>query len=679
MKLKLNLNAAVTISLITILVVAVLSLAVVYRSFDQQAVSSLKIEARRKAQIVSHLIEEPMRMGDYNAVRQVTARLFEDDSIASVKVVDKYGDVILDTMKDSKEQPYMVKQVIRQSLGDITIGFHFSYFEKLATDFKIKVFTIVILLVVFIGCISIGLLSIFRHFFAELKAAFANVALGKPHSLNRNRTFSDVASIAETFNETSRKLSEVKDLEIEKAKINAMADIAAQVAHDIRSPLAAISTVEKDLRAVPEERRIMLRSAVNRLRDIANDLLDRNQPVQKIVASTYDSVSPQLLSSLIEQLLTEKRLQFRAKIGIDIHLHLDRQSYGLFAQVHPRELKRVISNLLNNSVEALTDRGKVDIFLRREGCDIEISIRDNGRGIPDDLVPKLGVKGETYGKNGGSGLGLSHARTWMDAWNGTLTIESTVGLGTTVRLRLPSIPTPSWFCERILFMPEMPIVALDDDPSIHQIWRGRFGSAVTKHDKPRLYNFSNPPEITKWVQDNPDEAQRALFLLDYELLGYHNNGLDIAEDLEIAEQSILVTSRFEEEAIRNRCHRLGMKMIPKGLAGLVPLILEKKSVFAVLIDDDELVHMTWKAVASQQQKNILTFQRPEDFFLEAEELDRETPIYVDLNLGHGRSGETVCCELHNQGFQNIYVTTGYDVKLEHLPWLKGVIGKDPIL
>ncbi|MGK5088354.1 hypothetical protein WDW86_12410, partial [Bdellovibrionota bacterium FG-2] len=62
-----------------------------------------------------------------------------------------------------------------------------------------------------------------------------------------------------------------------------------------------------------------------------------------------------------------------------------------------------------------------------------------------------------------------------------------------------------------------------------------------------------------------------LYLCDYELVGSKETGLDVIEKLGIAPQSILVTSRYDEPAIQERCVRFGAKLLPKGLAHRVPL------------------------------------------------------------------------------------------------------------
>ncbi len=252
-----------------------------------------------------------------------------------------------------------------------------------------------------------------------------------------------------------------------KAEINeSRANLAAQVAHDIRSPLVALDAALKNTSQLPEKQRVIVRHAVNRIRDIANNLLDKNRqqpgPASTATAAGVIAGEPlanHLLSSLIDPVITEKRLQFESKPGITIDLGLTKESYGLFAKIQPVEFRRMLSNLINNAVEALGDKGAVDVRLAHEDNTIVLTISDDGKGIPPDILAKLGRKGETHGKAGGSGLGLFHARATAESWGGSLTITSALGKGTIVTIKLPSAEAPAYFVSELKLALGRPIVA----------------------------------------------------------------------------------------------------------------------------------------------------------------------------------------------------------------------------
>ncbi len=361
--------------------------------------------------------------------------------------------------------------------------------------------------------------------------------------------------------------------------------LADQVAHDIRSPLATLEMISAELtelNELNEQRRIIIRAATSRIRDIANSLVqkkrvglpDLDQAVE--VGERY-SLCVELFMPLIDSLVTEKRLEYRNKLGLQIDFIQTRDSYGLFSRVQVNELKRVLSNIINNSVESLSNNtGRVEVDLGSEGNFVRITISDNGRGIPADVVGKLGIRGASFQKEGGSGLGLFHAFETIKKLNGKITITSKEGVGTSLVVLLPKDVSPKWFVPKIVIKDRTTIVIFDDDQTIHQIWRGRFESL--NNDTIELRHFNNPNELKKFYSINFGELENALFLIDHEIIGFEESGLDLIKHLGIQAQSILVTSRYEEHAIRETCDRIGMALIPKSMAGFVPIeILELTS------------------------------------------------------------------------------------------------------
>ena len=108
-------------------------------------------------------------------------------------------------------------------------------------------------------------------------------------------------------------------------------------------------------------------------------------------------------------------------------------------------------------------------------------------------------------------------------------------------------------------------------------------------------------------------------------------------------------------------------------------VSQLKKVDCILIDDDTLMQLTWKMAAKAAGKEIIVFRNPVDFFKDAGSLDHAIPVYIDSNLGNGIKGEEVAKEIRKQGFSRIYLSTGYAPEdLGDLPWIDGIVGKDPI-
>ena len=486
----------------------------------------------------------------------------------------------------------------------------------------------------------------------------------------------------------------------ELAVSKAISDLAAQVVHDIRSPLVALDAALKHAEQLPEKQRVIVRHAVNRIRDIANNLLEKNRLQTGTAAAATAAGIPvageppavHLLSSLIDPVITEKRLSFESKPGINIDFKLTRESYGLFASIAPVEFRRMLSNLVNNAVEALGDKGAVDVDLAHNDKTIVLTVSDDGKGIPPEILAKLGRRGETHGKAGGSGLGLFHARSTAENWGGSLAITSELGKGTAVTIKLPKAEAPPEFVPALLLPPGRPVVVLDDDATIHQVWQGRFDSARVREHDIEIIHLSEPDKLRDWFKTNPAKAESAICLFDYELLGYKETGLSLAGELNIASKVILVTSRSEEPQIIEECKRLKIRMIPKGLVSLAPITIQESAgepgiascagpVDAILVDDDFLVRMNWEATAELKGVKLKIFKDPAEFLAQAGQFPKETPIYLDSELGEdseGREikGEDIALKLHNEGFTSITLETGHlSEKFVHLPWLK-VTDKD---
>lgn len=361
-------------------------------------------------------------------------------------------------------------------------------------------------------------------------------------------------------------------------------EVARQVSHDIRSPLSALNMVSSMLKEIPEEKKALIQSATQRINDIANDLLHRGTNSTTAIATENLQLSDKhrplsniFLPNVIDQIVSEKRMQFRDYENIVIDLKFDIQdSFNFFSKINASELKRVLSNLINNSIEAFNDKsGHTLLELRKigntDGNSIELIIRDNGKGIPKYILEKLGAPGITYGKNNtesGSGLGVYHAKKTIESFGGKFSIESTEGQGTKIHILLPLAEPPAWFPQEINLSFKQYVISLDDDSSVHQVWAERLRSSGI--DDIQHIKFHSGEALEKYIYSNINKIKECIFLLDYELSNQPKTGLQIIEDLVIEKHSILVTSRHEDPEVLERANKLGLKILPKNLAGFIP-------------------------------------------------------------------------------------------------------------
>ena len=201
-----------------------------------------------------------------------------------------------------------------------------------------------------------------------------------------------------------------------------------------------------------------------------------------------------------------------------------------------------------------------------------ISIKDDGKGTPRNILEKLGQQRVTQGKDGslsGSGLGVYHARKNIDRFGGQFQISSEEGLGTEVNLILPKANTPQWFVERIILVSNQTVVSIDDDPSVHLVWECRLRAAGAVTGGIKYLNFPSPEQAEDWLKNN--RLTPCLFLVDYEFFGRNTNGLDFIQRAGLSGNSLLITAQFDSDKIRSRARIIGVKILPKILASLVPI------------------------------------------------------------------------------------------------------------
>lgn len=373
--------------------------------------------------------------------------------------------------------------------------------------------------------------------------------------------------------------AEQAELRLQLEKTEAISALAAQVSHDIRSPLSALNMVVGSLRELSEENRLIIRNATNRINDIANQLLRHSKNAREqsksntISSPSAKHLEPIMIGATLDSIISEKRAQLREKMNVEIHGDLS-AGYGLFSLIDGTEFGRVVSNLVNNSVEAFDKGGQVYIKLHTDQGHAIITIQDNGKGIPEHILARLGERGVSYGKDGtqsGSGLGVYYAKTCVSRAGGRISFKSRVGVGTTVTIELPLAKSPRWFLGRLKLRRGTTVVTLDDDQTIHQVWSGRFKSSDLLSSIKHV-TFTSIKNFETWLQSS--ERDNIIFLIDYEFLGHDGNGLDVIENHYLAKQSVLVTSRYDEKPLRERAERLGVKILPKGLVPFIPLVFE---------------------------------------------------------------------------------------------------------
>ncbi|XGC81830.1 sensor histidine kinase [Bdellovibrio bacteriovorus] len=234
--------------------------------------------------------------------------------------------------------------------------------------------------------------------------------------------------------EFMNRLQEQK-LEAELALSKKIAQISRQVAHDIRGPLTALTTLNQLDHNMAPDRKELLDLAVKRIRGIADDLLSNNEKKEGV---SHVRVSPgHDLAKMLEPLVKEYKFSHpQVNFAFTQHLY----SENAQVQLDAVKIQRIVSNLLNNALEALPkEEASIQLVLMERQDHWLLQVMDNGKGIPEEILPKLAQEGVSHGKDNGHGLGLFDARKTLQSIGGDLQIRSKVDVGTQISLVFPKL------------------------------------------------------------------------------------------------------------------------------------------------------------------------------------------------------------------------------------------------
>jgi signal transduction histidine kinase len=251
---------------------------------------------------------------------------------------------------------------------------------------------------------------------------------------------------------------------------------AIQIAHDLRSPIEAISESINRIPEVQKEDEQNLRAGLKRMNEICESLLNKN-------ATKSENLRINQINAAIQVVIKEiKAINPTAQIQVALEsLTPPNKQFNFDLS----KLQRSLSNLITNALEAADCDCEVVVTSIATEAGIQISIQDNGIGVPTE-TSKLFERGFTT-KLSGNGLGLSSAKLFIESIGGNISIEN-LPKGSLVTLFIPSNDKAVDFHN--LSEPSPAIVLIDDDPLVRFNWK-RQGQI----SKLNVHTFSNFDEF----------------------------------------------------------------------------------------------------------------------------------------------------------------------------------------
>lgn len=251
-------------------------------------------------------------------------------------------------------------------------------------------------------------------------------------------TFSNQAGLAiENASLYERLKQSTQELEaqlLQSTKLAALGQLAAGIAHELRNPLTSIKIlfnsivsrigtrkdIETDIKVIESE--------IDRMNGIIKQFLDFSRP-SFLCLSSVD------VNNILEDTLRLMAYELEEQ-KISVSKVFSKKPLNINADIE--KLKQVFINIILNSIQAMPEGGKLVIKTVDKDGHIEITIKDTGKGIPSDIKNKIFEPFFTT-KEGGLGLGLCITKRIIDYHGGNIEIDSTVGKGTTVKIKIPVV------------------------------------------------------------------------------------------------------------------------------------------------------------------------------------------------------------------------------------------------
>lgn len=228
----------------------------------------------------------------------------------------------------------------------------------------------------------------------------------------------------------TRKILEVQEKLLKAQRLAVIGELAGMVGHDLRNPLTSISAatyyLKKRLAQTADQKIMTMINLIERniaySNKIVNDLLDYSREVKLELAETTPK-------KLVEEALTH------VEIPSSITLITEADD-NVKITVDQDKMKRVFINLIKNAIEAMPKGGTLTITGRQIGGEIKFTFSDTGEGMTKEVLQNLWNPLFTT-KAKGMGFGLAICKRFVEAHEGSITVESIPGKGTTFTVKIP--------------------------------------------------------------------------------------------------------------------------------------------------------------------------------------------------------------------------------------------------
>jgi two-component system, NtrC family, sensor histidine kinase HydH len=204
-------------------------------------------------------------------------------------------------------------------------------------------------------------------------------------------------------------------------RMREMTTYSAEMAHELKNPLASIKGLTALMELEPErvpERLAVMKKEIERLHGALEHFLNFSRPMSRLTLETIDLRNLVLdVVDLHEGVANDKQIDFDTS-SVD----------SVEARCDPRKLKQVLVNLVQNAIDASPAGSTVELTLSRSAEKVRLGVLDRGPGVAPEAIERMFQPGVTT-KAKGCGLGLTIVRSLVDQQQGTISLENREGGG----------------------------------------------------------------------------------------------------------------------------------------------------------------------------------------------------------------------------------------------------------
>lgn len=248
----------------------------------------------------------------------------------------------------------------------------------------------------------------------------------------------EIGKLVEEYNRMIDELAKSASLLARSERESAWREMARQVAHEIKNPLTPMKLNVQHLQKSWDEKSADWEQRLHRFTKTMTEQIE----TLSVIASEFSDFS-KLPDPKTEKIELGEIIEYVLSFYLDIpnlQIRFQKDSPRSFVNADRKQLIRVFTNLLNNSIQAIGEKtpGKIDIALTREPPRYKIILEDNGTGIIPEQAGKIFQPNFTT-KSGGMGLGLAIVRSIILSAGGDIGFESFPGVKTVFYIYLPAI------------------------------------------------------------------------------------------------------------------------------------------------------------------------------------------------------------------------------------------------